>query len=268
MTDAPPEMFDLAGKVAIVTGSTKGIGRAIAEQMAALGARVVVSSRKTDACEQVAAEINARLDGSGGEAVGIPCHILHREQCESLVQRTIDRWGRVDILVCNAALNPFLGSLRDIPDEAFDKTIDANIKSNVWLTNLVIPGMVERRDGVILIIGSTGGLRGTENLGTYAMTKAADMQLVRNLTVEWGRHNIRSNCIAPSLVKTDMAKALWSDPVRLDIVNRSYPLQRIGEPDEVAAIAVALASRAGQWMTGQTIVVDGGMMAGSLVSEG
>lgn len=267
MADAPKEMFDLGGKVAIITGSTKGIGRAIAEQMVALGARVVVSSRRADASERVASEINNVLGETDGEAIGIPCNISHRDQCEALVRQTIDRWGRVDILVCNAALNPFLGSLRDIPDEAFDKTMNANVKSNVWLTNLVIPGMVERRDGVILIIGSTGGLRGTENLGTYAMTKAADMQLVRNLTVEWGRYNIRSNCIAPSLVKTDMAKALWSDPVRLDIVNRSYPLQRIGEPDEVAGIAVALASRAGQWMTGQTIVVDGGMMAGSLVSE-
>ena len=246
MSEIPP-MFDLSGKVAVITGSTKGIGKSIAEQMAALGARVVVSSRKADVCDAV--------------AIAVPCNISHREQCDALIARTVEEWGKVDILVCNAAVNPFLGSMRDIPDEAFDKTMNANVKSNVWLVNAVVPGMIERNDGVILIIASTGGLRGTATLGVYGMSKAVDMALVRNITVEWGRHNIRANCIAPSLVKTDMAKALWSDPKRAAAIESTYPLKRIGEPEDIAGICAALASRAGGWVTGQTIVVDGGMLS-------
>lgn len=265
MSGIPP-MFDLSGKVAVVTGSTKGIGRSIAEQMAALGAKVVVSSRKADVCETVAAEIGAKWAKHGGAAIAIPCNISHKDQCEALIARTIEEWGKVDILVCNAAVNPFLGSMRDIPEEAFDKTMNANVKSNLWLVNAVVPGMIERNDGAIVVIGSTGGLRGTAALGAYGMSKAADMQFVRNITVEWGRHNIRANCIAPSLVKTDMAKALWSDPARAVAIESTYPLQRIGEPEDIAGICAALVSRAGAWVTGQTIVVDGGMLSAA-VSE-
>jgi len=260
MSEIPP-MFDLSGKVAVITGSTKGIGKSIAEQMAALGARVVVSSRKADVCDAVAADINANWAKHGGAAIAVPCNISHKDQCEALIARTVQEWGKVDILVCNAAVNPFLGSMRDIPEEAFDKTMNANVKSNVWLVNAVVPGMIERNDGVILIIASTGGLRGTATLGVYGMSKAADMALVRNITVEWGRHNIRANCIAPSLVRTDMAKALWSDPKRAAAIESTYPLKRIGEPEDIAGICAALASRAGGWVTGQTIVVDGGMLS-------
>ncbi len=260
MSEIPP-MFDLSGKVAVITGSTKGIGKSIAEQMAAVGAKVVVSSRKADACERVAADINANWAKFGGAAIPQACNISHKDQCHALIDRAIGEWGQVDILVCNAAVNPFLGSMRDIPEEAFDKTMNANVKSNLWLVNAVVPGMIERRDGVIIIIGSTGGLRGTATLGAYGMSKAADMQLVRNITVEWGQHNIRANCIAPSLVKTDMAKALWSDPKRIAAIEDTYPLRRIGDPEDVSGLCVMLASRAGAWIAGQTIPVDGGMLA-------
>lgn len=248
-------MFELTDKVAVITGSTKGIGRAMAEEMAKAGAKVVVSSRKPEPCDQVAAEINA----AGGEAIAVPCHIGHKDQLRNLVDQTIAAWGRIDILVCNAAANPFYGSLADIPDELFDKTMETNVRSNVWLANMVAPGMKQRKDGVIIITSSIGGLKGDANLGVYAISKAADMQLARNLAVELGPYNIRVNCIAPGLVRTDMARALWENPETYKRVCATAPLGRIGEPDEIAGAAVFLASRAGSFMTGQTIVMDGGV---------
>ncbi len=257
-----PAMFDLSGKVAVITGSTKGIGKSIAEQMAAVGAKVVVSSRKADACERVAADINANWARGPGEAIAVPCNVGYRDQCKMLIDRTMERWGRVDSLVCNAAVNPYMGPLTEIPDEAFDKIMTVNVKANIWLAGMVLPQMAERRDGTIIVISSVGGLRGNPVLGAYGLSKAADIQLVRNITAEWGRHNIRANCIAPALVRTDFARALWEDPERYKAAVTSYPLGRIGEPEDIAGVAVALASRAGAWFTGQTIVVDGGMMAG------
>lgn len=256
-----PRSYDLSGKVAIVTGSTRGIGRSIAEQLAHHGARVVISSRKADACDAVAAEINAKWLRGPAEAIAVPCHIGHKDQCRNLVDRTIERWGRIDILVCNAAVNPYMGSLMEMPDEAFDKVMSINVRSNIWLASMVGPHMKAQRDGTIIIISSTGGLRGSAVLGAYGLSKAADMQLVRNLTVEYGPHNIRSNCIAPALVRTDFARALWEDPQRYETAVRSYPLGRIGEPEDISGIAVMLASKAGSWITGQTLVVDGGAMA-------
>jgi len=248
-------MFELTDKVAVITGSTKGIGKAMAEQMAKAGAKVVVSSRKAEPCEAVAAEIN----DAGGEAIAIPCHIGHKEQLQNLVDQTLATWGRIDILVCNAAANPFYGSLSDIPDELFDKTMETNVRSNVWLATMVAPQMRARKDGVIIITSSIGGLKGDANLGVYAISKAADMQLARNLAVEWGPDNIRVNCIAPGLVRTDMARALWENPETYKRVCATAPLQRIGEPDEIAGAAVFLASKAGSFMTGQTMVIDGGV---------
>jgi NAD(P)-dependent dehydrogenase (short-subunit alcohol dehydrogenase family) len=248
-------MFELTDKVAVITGSSKGIGRAMAEEMAKAGAKVVVSSRKAEPCQAVAAGINA----AGGEAIAVPCHIGHKDQLQNLVDQTIDKWGRIDILVCNAATNPFYGSLSDIPDELFDKTMGTNVRSNVWLANMVTPQMKARKDGVIIITSSIGGLKGDANLGVYAISKAADMQLARNLAVELGPYNIRINCIAPGLVRTDMARALWENPETYKRVCAAAPLGRIGEPDEIAGAAVFLASRAGNFMTGQTIVIDGGV---------
>lgn len=251
-------LFDLTGKVAVITGSTKGIGKSIAEQLAAHGAQVVISSRKADVCEAVAAEINEANADSAGGAVSIPCHIGDKDQIQQLITQTQEHLGKIDILVCNAAVNPFYGSMADIPDSAFDKILDSNIKSNHWLCQMVLPEMVERKDGVIIIISSVGGLNGSSVLGTYGISKAADMQMARNIAVEYGVHNIRANAIAPGLIRTDFARALWEDPETLKNATSNASLRRIGEPEEIAGLAVYLSSRAGSFTTGQTIVVDGG----------
>jgi NAD(P)-dependent dehydrogenase (short-subunit alcohol dehydrogenase family) len=253
-------LFDLTGKVALITGSSKGIGRAIAERMAEHGAKVVVSSRKADACEAVAAGIRAK----GGEAIVLPANIGRKEQLQQLVNDTIAQWGVIDILVCNAAVNPYFGPAIDCPDDAFDRIMASNVKSNFWLSNMVMPQMAERGGGAVIVISSIAGLRGTPTIGVYGISKAADTALVRNIAVEWGRKNIRANCIAPGLVKTDFARALWEDPAVLAKRVRDSPLPRIGEPDEIAGAAIFLASAAGSFTTGQTFVIDGGVtIAGS-----
>jgi NAD(P)-dependent dehydrogenase (short-subunit alcohol dehydrogenase family) len=247
-------LFDLTGRTALITGSSRGIGRAIAEQMALAGARVVVSSRKLDACEDVVKGIRA----SGGEAVAIACNISEKSNLTRLVSETRQAFGKIDVLVCNAAVNPHFGPSQDIPDSAFEKVLDCNIRSNHWLCQLVIPEMAEHSDGSVIIVSSIGGLKGSDRLGTYGLSKAADMALARNLAVEWGPRNVRVNCIAPGLVRTDFARALWENPEIYEQTIRRYPLRRIGEPDEIAGTAIFLASRAGNFVTGQTIVVDGG----------
>jgi NAD(P)-dependent dehydrogenase (short-subunit alcohol dehydrogenase family) len=247
--------FDLTGKVAIVTGSSRGIGRSIVETMARLGARVVVSSRTAAACEPVVERIRAE----GGEAVTIPCNISRRTEVEALVAATLERFGRIDILVCNAAVNPVYGPLSGLTDEAFDKIMGSNVKSNLWLCNLVIPGMAERGGGAVVIVSSIAGLRGTGVIGGYGISKAADFALARNLAVEWGPRNVRVNCIAPGLVKTDFARALWEDEKALALRNEQTPLRRIGSPDEIGPVAAFLASSAASFITGQAIIVDGGV---------
>lgn len=255
------DLFDLTGKTAVITGSSRGIGRAIAEQMALAGANVVISSRKAQACEEVVAGINK----AGGKAVSIPCNVGDKAQLQALISRTRAELGPVDILVCNAAVNPYYGPLLDVPDEAYDKTMNSNVRSNLWLMQLVLPEMAKRKDGVVIIISSIAGMRGSPMLGVYAISKAADLQLCRNLAVEWGQHNIRINCIVPGLVKTDFARALWEDPVVLEQAVSNAPLKRIGQPVEIAGAAVFLASKAGSFVTGQAIVVDGGVtIAGRL----
>ncbi len=247
--------FDLTGKVAIVTGSSRGIGRSIAETMAGLGAKVVVSSRKIEACEPVVEGIRQ----NGGESIAIPCNISRKDEVEALVARTQERLGPVDILVCNAAVNPVYGPMSSLSDEAFDKIMGSNVKSNLWLCNLVIPGMAERGDGAVVIISSIAGLRGTGVIGGYGISKAADFALARNLAVEWGPKNVRVNCIAPGLIQTDFARALWENPEALEQRNSQTPLRRIGTPDEIGPVAAFLASPAARFMTGQTIIVDGGV---------
>ena len=248
-------LFDLTGKVALITGSSKGIGRAIAERMAEHGAKVVISSRKAEACEAVAAGIRAR----GGEAAVIPAHIAHKDQLQGLVDKTVAHWGGIDILVPNAAVNPYFGPSIDCPDDAFDRIMGSNVRSTFWLCNMVLPQMAERGGGSIIVISSIAGIRGTPVLGGYGISKAADMALVRNLAVEWGAKNIRANCIAPGLVRTDFARALWENPEILRKRVKDSPLPRIGEPDEIAGAAVFLASPAGSFTTGQTFVIDGGV---------
>jgi len=251
-------LFDLTGKVALVTGSTKGIGKAIAERLAEHGARVVVSSRKADACNQVAAGINEARRAS--VAVPIACNINYKDQLQALVDETHARLGPIDVLICNAALNPAYGSMSKIGDDAFDKILGANIRSNHWLAQMVLPDMIARRDGAIIIVSSIGGYRGSTTIGTYCISKAADLQLARNLAVENGPHNIRVNCIAPGLIVTDFARALYEDPERRARREAATVLGRLGQPEEIAGAALLLASRAGSYITGHTIVVDGGTM--------
>jgi len=250
------ELFDLKGKTAIVTGSTRGIGEAIAHRMAEHGANVVISSRKADACEKTAGEINAKYPG---QAIAVPCNISSKEDLQRLVDTTNEKWGKVDSLICNAAVNPFYGSSKDIPDDAFDKIMSSNVKSNHWLCNMLLPQMIERKEGNITIVSSIGGLKGSPVLGAYCISKAADFQLARNLAVEFGPHNIRVNAIAPGLIKTDFAKALWDNPETLERSTANAPLRRIGLPDEIAGAAVFLSSKAGAFMTGQGLVIDGGV---------
>ncbi len=249
-------IFSLKNKVIVITGSSRGIGKSIAEECAKLGAKVVISSRKLEACEAAADEINNALNEKS--AIAIAANISNPDDLEALVNKTNDEFGKIDVLVCNAASNPYMGGMEDIPLEMFDKIMANNVRSNHILTNLVLPQMKARNDGSIIIVSSIGGLRGSSILGTYNMSKAADIAMVKNIAAEFGPFNIRANAIAPGLIKTDMAKALWENPKILENVTSTNPLRRIGEPVEIAGIAVLLASRAGGYINGETIVVDGG----------
>ncbi|MEN9631183.1 MAG: hypothetical protein RJA10_4411 [Pseudomonadota bacterium] len=249
-------LFDLSGQVAVVTGSSRGIGRAIAERLAEHGAHVVVSSRKQDACQVVVDGINARH--GAGRAIAVAASISSKEALQALVDRTMQQFGRIDALVCNAASNPYYGPLAGIADEQFRKILDNNVLSNHWLINMTVPQMIERKSGSIIIVSSIGGLRGSTTIGAYCISKAADLQLARNLAHEYGPHGVRVNCIAPGLIRTDFARALWENPETLKRATVGVPLRRIGEADEIAGAAVYLASKASAFMTGQALVCDGG----------
>ena len=253
-------LFDLTGKVAIITGSSRGIGRAIAEAMAGQGAKVVISSRKADACREVAVAINA--EHGDGTAVVVPANISSKEDLQNLADETRRQLGRIDILVCNAASNPYYGPMAGIADDQFRKIFENNVMANHWLISMVAPEMVERREGSIIIVSSIGGLTSSTVIGAYNVSKAADFQLARNLAAEFGPSGVRVNCIAPGLVRTDFARALWENPDTLKAVTRGTPLRRIGEPHEIAGAAVYLASAASSFMTGQAMVVDGGSTIG------
>jgi len=255
-------LFDLTARVPVVTASSRGIGRAAADRLAEQGAAVGVSSRKLDACQTVADAINARqkTEQRGGRAIAVEANISSKEALQQLVARAQAEFGKLDILVCNAATNVHFGSLATIKDEQFRKILDNNILSNHWLIQMAVPQMVARRDGAIVIVSSIGGLRGSPVIGAYNISKAADFQLARNLAVELGPHNVRVNCVAPGLIKTDFARALWENPKLARAAEASMPLRRIGEADEVAGAIVFLASPAGKYITGQKIVVDGGTL--------
>jgi NAD(P)-dependent dehydrogenase (short-subunit alcohol dehydrogenase family) len=257
------DIFKLHDKVAVITGSSRGIGRAIAEALAAAGARVVISSRNQERCDEVAKAINSR-HGSG-MALAVAANISDKNALEAMVQAARAEFGRIDILVCNAATNPHYGPMLGISDEQFRKILDNNVLANHWLIAMIAPEMIARKDGAIIVVSSIGGLLGSRVIGAYNVSKAADLQLVRNLAVELGSHNIRVNAIAPGIVRTDFARALWEDPAAEAAARRATPLGRIGEPEDIAGAAVFLASKAGAYTTGQTIVIDGGTTAGGAV---
>lgn len=250
-------LFDMTGQVAIITGSSRGIGKAIAEEMAEHGAKVVISSRKADACDAVAAAINAKY--GAGTAVAIPANISSKESLQALVDETRKAFGKVTALVCNAASNPYYGPMAGISDDQFNKILTNNIVANNWLISMVVPEMAARGGGSVTIISSIGGLKASSTIGAYGISKAADMQLARNLAEEYGAHGVRVNCIAPGLIKTDFAKALWDNPDTLKRSTSASCLRRIGEPEEIAGAAVFLASKAGAFTTGHTLVIDGGV---------
>ncbi len=246
-------LFDLAGKIALVTGATRGIGRSIAEELGRAGAKVAICSRKADAC----AETEADLARSGIEVLAMPCNVSRKEELQALVDATRARWGRIDIVVANAATNPYYGPLTGIGDEAFDKIFANNLKSVLWLAGMTLPGMTA--GGSFILVGSIGGIIANTVIGAYGMSKAAGHHLVRNLAAEWGPKNVRVNAIAPGLIKTEFARALWEDPKRAEERVSNTPLRRLGEPRDIGGIAVFLASPAAAFITGQCIVADGGV---------
>jgi NAD(P)-dependent dehydrogenase (short-subunit alcohol dehydrogenase family) len=249
-------LFDLSGKVAIVTGSSRGIGRAIAEAFAEAGAKVVISARNQGPCDEVVAAIRDK----GGEAIAVTARISDHVQLENLVAKTRAQWGGVDILVCNAGINPHYGPLEALTDQVFERMMTNNVLSNLWLSKLVVPDMKAKRDGSIIFISSIGGLKSSTVIAMYGVTKAADIALCRSLAAEWGPAGIRVNCIAPGLVETAFARALYEDPERRARREAETPLRRLGQPEDIAGAAMLLASRAGAFITGQTLVVDGGTM--------
>ena len=251
-------LFDMTGKVAIITGSSRGIGRAIAERMAEHGAKVVISSRKAAPCQEVADAINARH--GAGSAIVVPANISSKEELQRLVDETRKQLGRIDVLVCNAASNPYFGPLTGLKEDVFQKIMQNNVMSNLWLMNMVGPEMAERKDGAFIIVSSIGALVGSAHIAAYNMSKAADLSLVKSLAMEWGKHNIRVNAIAPGLIQTDFAKALWDNPQIRAAQENKASLKRIGQPDDIGGVAVFLASKAGNFVCGQCIIADGGVI--------
>ena len=249
-------LFDLSGKSAFITGSSRGIGRAIAEQLAAQGAKVAISSRKQESCDEVASEINS--SHGAGTAVAVAANISDKSGLEAAFASAAKQLGGLDILVCNAASNPYYGPMDGISDEQFRKILENNVISNHWLIQLALPAMREKGDGAIIVISSIGGLRASNTIGAYNVSKAADFQLVRNYALENGQYGIRVNAIAPGLVKTDFARALWEDEAARNRLEGHLPMRRIGLPEDIAGAAGYLASAAAKWTTGQTVVVDGG----------
>ena len=249
-------LFDLTGQVALVTGASKGMGKAMAEALAEHGSKVVVSSRKLDQCEAAVAEINEKCGEE--RAIAIACNIGYKDQLQALVDETHARLGKIDTLIANAGINPFYGSMTDIPDEAFDKVMASNVRSNHWLCQMVGPDMIEKGRGSIMITSSTGAFAGSETLGTYNISKVADIALCRNLAVEWGPKGVRVNALCPGLIRTDFAKALWDNPEAAERVTTQTPLRRFGEADDFKGIAVFMASDASAYITGQALTVCGG----------
>ena len=253
---AATPLFDLTGKVALLTGASKGMGKAMAEGLAEQGARVMLSSRKLDQCLKAADEINARCGEE--RAFAFACNAGYKEQLQALVNETRAILGPIDILIGNAGVNPFYGPMSEIPDEAYDKIMSTNVKANLWLANMVSPDMVRRGSGAIMITSSTGAFSASLNLGTYSISKLAVIGLVRNLAAELGPHGVRVNAICPGLIRTDFAQALWDNPEAEARANEQIPMRRLGEADDLKGLAVFLASESSSYITGQALTVCGG----------
>jgi NAD(P)-dependent dehydrogenase (short-subunit alcohol dehydrogenase family) len=251
-------LFDLHGKVALLTGATRGIGRAMAESMARVGARVVISSEAADTCESVARD----LCTLGLDVIGIPCDVTSRPALEALVATTYQKRERIDVLVCNAGVASHSGPLATATDQDWDLTMTVNLRSVLWLTNLVIPAMAARHGGCVIITSSIAGVRGNKLIGLYGLSKAGNAELVRNLAVEWGPHNVRVNAISPGVIRTEFARPMLENEAVMRRRIALTPLRRVGEPHEVAGLAVLLASSAGAFITGQNLIVDGGTTIG------
>lgn len=247
-------LFDLRGKVAIITGSSRGLGLASAHGMAEHGAKVVISGRKLDACEKAAADIRA----AGGEAIAVASNIGRKEELQALVDAAVAQWGRVDIVMANAAIHPWVGSVLDLKEETFNKFMQVNVQSSIWLAQMTVPGMLERGYGRFIVVASIVGLVGDSITGTYGLTKAADMQFVRNMANEFASKGVTANCIAPGTFKTEMARSQWEDEETTKWYFNRNPSKRFGEVEEIAGLAVLLASPSGGYINGQTIAVDGG----------
>ena len=248
-------LFDLTGKVAIITGASRGIGQAIAQGFAEAGAKVVLSSRKQDGLDPVATGIKAQ----GGEATAIAAHNGDKAALQALARAALDTYGRIDILVNNAATNPHFGTLLEAEDSMWQKTIEVNLMGNVWLTQAVVPSMRANGGGKIINVASVNGLRPGRMQGIYSITKAGVISLTQTLAMELGGDNIQVNAIAPGLVKTKFARAIWENEDILNEMLRRTPAGRIGEPDDIAGIALFLAAPASGFATGQVFVVDGGV---------
>ncbi|MGE0830874.1 MAG: SDR family NAD(P)-dependent oxidoreductase [Hyphomonadaceae bacterium] len=252
-------LFDLSGKSAIVTGSSRGIGKAIAHRLAEHGADVLVSSRSANDCAGAAEEINGLVGRKA--AVPFAADLTDKAKLKAMVDHADKTFGKIDILVCNAAVNTHFGSMREVPDTAFAEILQTNVISNNWLVQWIAPQMMARRDGAIIITSSIGGYRGNPNTGPYSISKAGDMAMARALAHDLGPYNIRVNTIAPGLVDTEIARDLLADPAFVERYTKSSPLRRVGQPDDIAGMAVYLAAPASRWTTGQTFVVDGGALA-------
>ena len=249
-------MFDLSGKVALLTGASKGMGLAMASALAEHGATVVISARKQDQLDAAAAGINKAVGAE--RAHGVACNVGYKDQLQALVDKTHALAGPIDIVVGNAGVNPYYGPTSEIPDDAYEKTMAANVQSNLWLAQMVAPDMVAKGSGSMMFTSSIGAFKPSVMLGTYGMSKLALIGLVRNLAAEFGPKGIRFNAICPGLVKTDFARELWDNPEVAKRIENEIPLRRLGEPDDFAGLAVYLGSDASRYMTGQALTVCGG----------